>query len=103
MTRLVSERTFLAGKIIFNFGQSSIDCVVRRLSEEGATLEMQSGLGVPEHFQLRLAGRDVLTCRVVWRSDRQAGVSFEQAASEPKAEEELARPADSLMRTQMLA
>ncbi len=56
---------------------------------------MQSGLGVPEHFQLRFAGRDVLTCRVVWRSDRQAGVSFEQPDAEPKAGEDLARSTDS--------
>jgi hypothetical protein len=55
MSRLVPERTFLSGKIIFNFGQSSIDCIVRRLSEAAATLEMQSGLGVPDRFQLRLA------------------------------------------------
>ena len=104
MSRLVSERTFLAGKIIFNFGQSSIDCVVRRLSEDGATLEMESGLGVPEHFQLRLAGRDVLSCRVLWRSERQAGVAFGEAGSTaPRVHEEQGRPVDALMRAQTLA
>ena len=73
MSRLVTERTFLAGKIIFNYGQSTIDCVVRRLSEEAATLEMQSGLGVPDQFQLRLAGRDILSCRVIWRRTARSG------------------------------
>ena len=108
MPRLVSERTFLAGKIIFNFGQSSIDSVVRRLTEDGATLEMESGLGVPEHFQLRLAERDVLSCRVLWRSERQAGVAFERPGQqsgdvEPRAGEQQRRPADALMRAQTLA
>ena len=104
MSRLVPERTYLAGKIFFNFGQSSIDCVVRRLSAEAATLEMESGLGVPERFQLRLAGREILTCRVVWRSDRQAGVAFEQpGSSERAAGDERDRPSDALMRGQMLA
>ena len=99
MSRLVPERTFLAGKIFFNFGQLSIDCVVRRLSEEAATLEMESGLGVPERFQLRLAGRETLTCRVIWRSDRQAGVAFEQPGSvERPAGEERERSSDALMR-----
>ncbi len=104
MSRLVTERTFLSGKIIFNYGQSSIDCVVRRLSEEGATLEMQSGLGVPDRFQLTLAGRDILSCRVIWRSDRQVGVSFEQPGSvERPTPDEQGRSPDSLMRAQMLA
>ncbi|MBR0691196.1 diguanylate cyclase [Bradyrhizobium manausense] len=104
MSRLVPERTFLAGKIIFNFGQSSIDCVVRRLTEEAATLEMQSGLGVPDGFQLRLAGREILSCRVIWRSDRQVGVAFERPdAVERPAGGEQGRSPDSLMRAQMLA
>ncbi|WP_028139072.1 sensor domain-containing diguanylate cyclase [Bradyrhizobium japonicum] len=104
MSHLVPERTLLAGKIFFNFGQSSIDCVVRRLTEEAATLEMESGLGVPESFQLRLAGREVLTCRVVWRSDRQVGVAFERPDSvERLAGEERERSSDALMRGQMLA
>jgi diguanylate cyclase (GGDEF)-like protein len=102
MSRLVPERTFLAGKIFFNFGQSSIDCVVRRLSEEAATLEMESGIGVPEQFQLRLAGREILTCRVIWRSDRQVGVALgAEDHVEPRTENE--RSSDSLMRGQMLA
>jgi len=104
MSRLVPERTFLAGKIFFNFGQSSIDCVVRRLTEEAATLEMQSGLGVPERFQLRLAGREILACRVIWRSDRQVGAAFEQSGSlELPAGEDRERSSDVLMRGQMLA
>ena len=59
MSRLVTERTFLAGKIIFNFSQSSIDCVVRRLSEEAATLEMQSGSACPTVSSSRL--RDAMS------------------------------------------
>ena len=37
MTRFTPERTFLAGKIVFNFGQPSRDCVVRRMSGQGTT------------------------------------------------------------------
>jgi diguanylate cyclase (GGDEF)-like protein len=104
MPRLVSERTFLTGKIIFNFGQSTIDCVVRRMSEDGATLEMQSSLGVPERFQLRLVSREILSCRVLWRTDRQVGVALgAEDDVEPKVEDVQGRSADSLLRGQMLA
>jgi hypothetical protein len=49
-------RTLLAGKIISNYGQSSIDCVVRRISERGATLTTQSPLGIPQLFHLLIPG-----------------------------------------------
>ena len=104
MSRLVSERTFLAGKIIFNFGQSTIDCVVRRMSEDGATLEIQSSVGVPDQFQLKLASQDVRSCRVLWRSDRQIGVTLgTDEHATPEIDNAKERSADSLMRSQMLA
>ena len=46
-TSQVSGRTLLAGKIVSDFGQSSIDCVVRRLSDRGATVTTESPLGIP--------------------------------------------------------
>jgi hypothetical protein len=36
------SRSFLAGKVISNFGQSSIDCVVRRITDRGAGIEVES-------------------------------------------------------------
>lgn len=103
MPRLTPERTFLAGKIIFNFGQSSLDCVVRRMSEEGATLQLETGLGVPDQFQLKLADDELLACRVVWRSDREIGVALGRVGGEVRNEAPSARRGDALMRSQMLA
>jgi diguanylate cyclase (GGDEF)-like protein len=100
-------RTFLAGKVIFNFGQSTIDCVVRRITDDGATIELESGLGVPEHFQLSIASEGaLLPCKLVWQSEKQIGVTFEtrqaaDAASEEKASED--RGGDHGLRSQMLA
>ena len=78
-------RTFLVGKLTFNFGGSSIDCIVRRLSDEGATVELASALGIPEHFQLLIPseGRQ-RPCRRVWQSDRQLGLKFEADKAEPE-------------------
>lgn len=107
----VRGRTLLAAKVIFHFGQSSIDCVVRRIADDGATIEVESGLGVPEHFQLAIASEGaVLPCRLTWRSDKQIGVSFETlpatdvastVAPEPAVPE--ARGGDHVVRTHMLA
>jgi PAS domain-containing protein len=71
-------RTFLAGKIISNFGQSSIDCVIRRISDDGATIEVESVFGVPEHFHLRIPNQDQpRACQRKWQSEKQIGVAFE--------------------------
>jgi hypothetical protein len=61
-------RTFLAGKVISNFGQSSIDCVVRRISDNGATIEVESVFGVPEHFHLLIPGEgEPQPCKRAWQ------------------------------------
>src|SRR5580700_2172001 len=88
-------RTFLAGKIISNFGQSSIDCVVRRISDNGATIEVESVFGVPERFHLLIPGEgEPQPCKRAWQSEKQVGLVFErtdtvkeEAAAEPGAVE----------------
>jgi diguanylate cyclase (GGDEF)-like protein len=72
-----SHRTLRAGKIIFDFGQSSIDCLMRRISGDGATLEVESVMGIPDHFHLVVAGEQGRRfCKLAWRSGRQLGAKF---------------------------
>ena len=70
------KRILKAGRINFGFG--SIDCVVRNISETGASLEVESPVGVPERFELLIvADRCCKSCKVVWRKERRVGVHFE--------------------------
>lgn len=103
-------RTLLTGKVIFGFGQSTLDCVVKRLTQNGAVLQLESGLGVPNQFQLSIPReRLVRPCRLVWRSDRQIGVTFEaQVGTEARPPEELPKSAKSaldvgIIRSEMLS
>lgn len=73
-------RTFLAGKIICNFGQSTINCVVRKISDHGATVEVESPLGIPAHFHLLIFDEGVpWPCKLAWQSERELGLEFERA------------------------
>lgn len=101
-------RTFLAGKVISDFGQSSIDCVVRRVSDDGAIIELESVFGVPEHFHLLIPGEGPpQPCKRAWQSEKQIGLTFDalEAVKEnsAQADHQERRSADSMIRTQMLA
>src|SRR3954453_18402995 len=101
-------RTFLAGKVISNYGQSSIDCIVRRISDVGAVIQVESPLGIPEHFHLLIPGEgEPQPCKRSWQSDKENGLVFEteEAAKEEAAriDAEEARGGDQIVRGQMLA
>ena len=101
-------RTLLAGKVISNFGQSTIDCVVRRISDHGATIELESAFGTPHHFHLLIPGEGApQPCKRVWQSGKELGLEFEpidavadDSAAPPDGRE---RRSDSLLPAQMLA
>ena len=70
------QRTLKAGTILIA-GAGSIDCVVKNLSETGASLEIESPIGIPDDFTLVIINDDVKrSCRVAWRSARRIGVRF---------------------------
>jgi diguanylate cyclase (GGDEF)-like protein len=101
-------RTLLAGKVVSNFGRSSIDCIVRRMSDRGATISVASPLGIPQHFQLLITDEGIpRPCKLVWQSDKDVGVEFElsEAANQeaPSAPAQTERRGDTIMRGQMLA
>src|SRR3954463_12272927 len=99
-------RVLMAGKIIFNFGQSTIDCLVRRISENGATIDVASGLGIPDRFQLSVVSEDaLLPCKLAWHSEKQIGVTFDLVANETPVynTESSTNRMDQVLRSQMLA
>ena len=78
-------RSFLKGRVLFNGGQRSLDCLIRDMSSTGARLELSASVTVPDRFDLYLPHRDE-TCRVhlQWRRGGQIGIAFDQAESAPE-------------------
>jgi diguanylate cyclase (GGDEF)-like protein len=104
----VRGRTLLAGKIVSDFGQSSIDCVVRRISDHGATLTIESPLGIPNRFHLVIPHEGPpRPAKLVWQSGKELGLEFETDEAAREAAARTADPherrADSLLSSQMLA
>ena len=62
---------------LIRFGDMSICCVLRNLSEAGAALDVGSRENIPDQFTLIVVSKKkIYSCQVVWRKDRSIGVSF---------------------------
>jgi hypothetical protein len=70
-------RRLYGGKIVFNNGSSSLDCLVRDLSPKGARLEVASPIGIPDSFDLHINRNGARhPSKIAWSSGTQIGVMF---------------------------
>jgi hypothetical protein len=56
---------------------TTVDCVVRNISEHGACVEFNSALRIPEEVNLKVSrkGRSFLA-RLIWRQANRVGLAF---------------------------
>ena len=74
---LVRHKTFIKGRIYFNNRLSSLDCIVRDVSEQGARLQVPESVALPDAFELYLPNKDEhYRAQVHWRKGDQIGVSW---------------------------
>jgi PilZ domain len=86
------QRTFLGGRLMYNNGNSSEDCVVRNLSDRGAQIESPHPLA-PSALDLLVSARNLVrSARVTWRSGGRFGLEFEGDARPLSAAANSARP-----------
>jgi hypothetical protein len=68
-------------------GGSVMSCVVRNISPEGAAIDIENPVFVPQRFRLVLAkDSSVRDCEIVWIQQKRIGVAFvamPQSPSEP--------------------
>jgi hypothetical protein len=71
------RRTLKAGIIAFQARHATLDCTVRDISASGARLRVDASHSAPDGFELiiELDGLEA-PCRVMWRQDKEIGVSF---------------------------
>ena len=77
--RRTARRSILKnGRIVFNRGGTTIDCIVRNFSSRGARLEVASVVGLPDAFYLVVDDSGTQACKVVWRRLKEVGVVFDR-------------------------
>src|SRR5437762_2733813 len=71
---------------LIRFGDISMSCVLRNVSEGGAALDIGSQVGIPDQFTLIvLPQRKIYSCNVIWRKERRMGVQFTGPNENPPA------------------
>ncbi len=82
--KTVRNRTYLGGVIAFNDQASTMDCLIRNLSPEGARLSFDEVRIMPDLFELTITRRDrAYQARIAWRGPSEAGVVFETNDNPP--------------------
>ncbi|WP_375408456.1 PilZ domain-containing protein [uncultured Methylobacterium sp.] len=75
--RETRQRTFLKGRIIFNNGASSMDCLVRDMSMSGARLALSQSAVLPEAFDLYIPQKErTYRSSLRWRRSDGIGITF---------------------------
>ncbi len=84
---LARHKTPFKGRIYFNNRLSSMDCIVRDVTADGARLEFCENVTLPEVFELYLANKDeYFRTRVIWRRGSQLGISWKAEDAKDRVE-----------------
>ena len=81
-----TQRRPALDKALIMFGDISIGCVLRNVSEGGAALDIGSQIGIPDQFTLIvLPQKKIYSCNVIWRKERRIGIQFTGPNENPPA------------------
>ncbi len=70
-------RSYLAGQAVFNGRASTVDCLLRNISDDGAKITFSDGVALPVEFEITIPRRgETKRSRVVWRTQKEAGLKF---------------------------
>jgi hypothetical protein len=99
---LLRKRSFLQGRLYFNNRRSSLDCLVRDISPQGAKLKVSDSVAIPEIVELHIPNKDeTYRAKVQWRTGLEIGVTFDDDLAMPSIVPS-AGPADLLERVRRL-
>ena len=71
------RRVLKGGTLHFNKGYSSLECIIRDLSSNGARVQMGETFGVPSRFTISISGEDTrIEAAIRWRNSRYIGLSL---------------------------
>ena len=91
------EKVIYGGVASFGEQGTTRDCIVRNISETGASLEFRNILNLPsERMSLTIAKKGrCFPSRVIWRREHLVGVAFRSEATAPLPDSDLLKQLQS--------
>ena len=97
------QKSFLQGRIFYNQRRSSIDCLIRDISDTGAKLKFSESIAVPDVMEVYIPHKDEFRrARIQWRSGDEMGVAFGEEVDAPAGAAPAASSGDLPVRVQKL-
>lgn len=85
-------RVIYNGVVAFNERRSTIECVVRNFSDDGAKIEFENPALLPDEIDLFIAKKNrAFRAKIVWRGVNQAGLTFRSVSRNQPIPLDLAR------------
>jgi len=80
----VRDKVLYGGVAEINESGSTMDCVVRNISERGACVEFDQAARLPEKMKLTIArkGRRSFLAHLIWRQANKVGLAFRMMTSD---------------------
>lgn len=86
-------RSFLRAQIIFNNRMTTIDCIVKNISPDGARVALSDTLAVPTEFDIYIPQHNRSHhARLVWRDKESIGIDFIDAHTPTATPQASAQP-----------
>ena len=76
LERRIAPRRNTAINALITFGNASLPCIIRNVSDTGAKLEVSKVAAIPDIILLHTPGHRPQTCRVAWRALKEIGVEY---------------------------
>lgn len=84
--------SYLGGRVAFNHLYATTDCLIRNISPKGCRLVFAETTALPATFVLSIPTREqALNARVIWRTEKEAGVVFDVPEAVQPASLDMAR------------
>jgi hypothetical protein len=78
--RTARQKSFLRGRVEFDNGRSSFDCLIRDMSELGARIIFSDVVNLPNLFSFHVPQKgQSMRGQVIWRHGDEIGVAFPDA------------------------
>ena len=71
------DRTYLGAQVAYNNRCSTMDCLVRNVSQNGAKIVFSDMALIPSEFEVLIPRKgESRRARIIWRDEKEVGVTF---------------------------